>query len=89
MRRNSVAVVAAIALIGLAGVARAAEQLPYSEGHVWAITLIHVKPGMINPYMREIVPLRNAFVEGAKRQGELIDSHIVVGDASSYKIGIL
>jgi hypothetical protein len=84
MRRNSVAIVLAIAVIGFAGVARAAE-LAYSEGHVWAITLIHIKPGMLNRYMSEIIPLRKAFVEAAKQQGELIDSHIVLGDASTQE----
>jgi len=82
MRRNFVGLVVAIALIGCAGVARAAEPA-YSEGHVWVITMIRVKPGMIDRYMGEILPLWNAFFAGLKQQGELIDSHIIVGDAAT------
>jgi len=84
MRRNFVGFVVAIALISSAGVARAAEPA-YSEGHVWMITMIRVKPGMIDRYVGEILPLWNAFFEGLKRQGELIDSHIIVGDAATQQ----
>ncbi len=84
MRRNFVAFVVAIALISCAGVARAAEPA-YSEGHVWVITMIRVKPGMIDRYVGEILPSWNAFFDGLKRQGELIDSHIIVGDAATQQ----
>ncbi|MEH2539191.1 hypothetical protein [Bradyrhizobium sp. AZCC 1699] len=82
MRRISLALLSSLFLFCLAGSVHAAE-LPYSEGKIWAITLIRVKPGMLNNYMREIVPLRLAFVEEAKKTGGLLESHIVVGDASS------
>jgi hypothetical protein len=58
-----------------------AQDKPYSEGTVWAVTLIRVKPGMFDVYMREVLPLRQKINEEAKKQGLLVSSHVLSGNS--------
>ena len=48
------------------------------EGKVWSVTLIRVKPGMLDSYLRDIIPKRREYVEKAKAADSLVRSHIVV-----------
>jgi hypothetical protein len=58
------------------------DEKPYTEGSVWSITMIRVKPGMSDVYMREILPLRKKLFEEAKKQGLLLSSHVLSGPSS-------
>jgi hypothetical protein len=58
-----------------------AQEKPYTEGSVWSITMIRVKPGMLDVYMRELLPLRKKINEEAKKQGLVVSSHIFSGNA--------
>ena len=58
-----------------------AQDKPYTEGTVWQVTMIRVKPGMFDVYMRELLPLRIKINEEAKKQGLLVSSHILSGDS--------
>src|SRR5436305_13800993 len=60
------------------GVASAQEK-PYTEGSVWFISMIKVKPGMMDVYMRDVLPLRKKIDEEAKKQGLLVSSHVFSG----------
>ena len=62
------------------GVASAQEK-PWTEGSVWSISMIRVKPGMFDVYMREVLPMRKKINEEAKKQGLLVSSHIFAGNA--------
>ena len=76
---------AAIALLGvatLAPVAASAQDKPYTEGSVWNVSMIRVKAGMFDVYMRDILPLRKKINEEAIKQGFLLSSHILTGSAS-------
>ena len=46
-----------------------AQDKPYTEGTVWSVSMIRVKPGMLDVYMRELLPLRKQIGEEAKKQG--------------------
>ena len=59
-----------------------AQDKPWSEGSVWTITMIHVKPGMFDVYMRELLPMRKKINDEAKKQGLILSTHILSGNAS-------
>ena len=58
-----------------------AQDKPYTEGTVWSVTMIRVKPGMFDVYMRDLLPQRIKINEEAKKQGLLVSSHILSGDS--------
>src|ERR1700687_2304818 len=47
-----------------------AQEKPYTEGSIWSISMIRVKPGMLDVYMREVLPLRKKINEEAKKDRE-------------------
>ena len=60
-----------------------AEDKAYTEGHVWAITMIKVKYGMRDVYLNEVLPLRKKIEEESKKEGILLSSHTLVGDPAN------
>jgi len=58
-----------------------AQEKPYTEGSVWNISMIRVKPGMLDVYMREVLPLRKKINEEAKKQGILVSDHVFTGNS--------
>ena len=58
------------------------QEKPYTEGSVWIITMIRVKPGMLDVYMRDVLPLRKKINEEAKKQGLILSDRILTGSAS-------
>jgi|SRR5258706_13831685 hypothetical protein len=60
-----------------------AEEKPFTEGSVWAITLVRVKAGMLDTYLHELVPLRKRLNDEAKKAGLLVSSHILSGGAAN------
>ncbi|TMH02980.1 MAG: hypothetical protein E6H67_13825 [Betaproteobacteria bacterium] len=72
---------AILLVLSLASVPVHAQDKPYTEGSVWNISMIRVKPGMFDVYMREVLPMRKKINEEAKKQGLLVSSHILSGNA--------
>ena len=62
-------------------VAALAQDKPYTEGSVWTVTVIRVKPGMFDVYMRDLLPLRKRVNEEAMKQGLLVSSHVLSGNS--------
>ena len=60
-----------------------AEDKAYTEGHVWAITMVKVKYGMRDVYLNEVLPLRKKIEEESKKEGLLISSNTLVGDPAN------
>jgi hypothetical protein len=58
------------------------QEKPYTQGSVWSITMIRVKPGMFDVYMRDILPLRKKLDEEAKKQGLILSDHVLSGTAA-------
>jgi hypothetical protein len=56
---------------------------PYKEGSVWSVTLIRVKPGMLNAYLRDLGPARKKLMEEAKKQGLLVSEKMFIGSAAN------
>jgi hypothetical protein len=72
----------AVATLSLLAASSTAQDLPYTEGTVWSISLIRVKPGMMDTYLRDVLPLRKKIFDEAKKQGLLLSSHTLVGNAT-------
>jgi hypothetical protein len=75
------AILATSGLLALFSSGALAQEKPWTEGSVWSISMIRVKPGMFDVYMRELIPLRKKINEEAKKQGLLVSSHILTGNA--------
>jgi hypothetical protein len=67
------------AILCLPCAAAYAQEKPYTEGSIWSISMIRVKPGMLDVYMREVLPLRKKINEEAKKQGLVVSDHIFSG----------
>ena len=72
---------AILSVLLLASVPVNAQDKPWTEGSVWSLSMIRVKPGMFDVYMREILPMRKKINEEAKKQGLLVSSHVLTGNA--------
>jgi len=86
MSRTSNAVLRIVAVATLCGGMAApmmafAQDKPYTEGTVWTVSMIRVKPGMLDVYMRDVLPLRKKIDEEAKKQGLVISSHVLSGNS--------
>jgi len=69
-------------VLSLGSVTVYGQEKPYTEGPVWYITMVRVKPGMLDAYMRDVLPLRKKIDEEAKGQGLILSDHILSGSAS-------
>jgi len=58
------------------------QEKPYTDGSIWSITMVRVKPGMLDVYLRDVLPLRKKIDEEAKKQGLILSDHILRGSAS-------
>jgi hypothetical protein len=79
MKRTTrfLAVIAAGTLLALP-LARA-EDRPYTEGHVWVVTMVKVKYGMMDTYLNDVIPMRKKIDEEARKDGLVLSSHILSG----------
>src|SRR5436190_19902245 len=73
---------ATFGLLALISTGVSAQDKPYTEGSVWSISMIKVKPGMLDVYLREVLPLRKKINEEAKKQGLVVSSRILSGLAN-------
>jgi hypothetical protein len=80
LRRTAFVTLSAIAMG--APTASHAQDKPYTEGSVWTVSMIRVKPGMFDVYMKELLPMRKKVTEEARKQGLVLSSHILAGAAN-------
>jgi hypothetical protein len=71
------------AALALVAAPSGAQDKPYKDGTVWAISFIKVKPGMFDVYMRDVLPLRKKIDAEAMKQGLLISTHILTGNSAN------
>ena len=81
--RNSFAVLA-FAFLSALVLPAIAQDKPYREGPVWALTFIKVKPGMFDVYMRDIGPLRKQIMDEAKKQGLVLSYKLFGGISANH-----
>jgi hypothetical protein len=73
------AILTTSALLAVTSAVVSAQEKPWTEGSVWFISMIKVKPGMMDVYLRDVLPLRKKIDDEAKKQGLLVSSHILSG----------
>ncbi|HET9025032.1 MAG TPA: hypothetical protein VFN64_10700, partial [Burkholderiaceae bacterium] len=56
---------------------------PYKEGSVWSVSLIKVKPGMLDVYMRDLASARKKLLDEAKKQGLIVSEKMFIGTAAN------
>jgi len=59
-----------------------AQDKSYTEGTVWSVSLIKVKPGMFDTYMSELLPQRKKLYDEAKKAGLVVSEKILAGSSS-------
>jgi hypothetical protein len=79
--KNTARSILAVALTALAMVSppSSAQEKPYKEGTVWAVSFVKVKPGMLDQYLREVGPLRKKIMEEAQKQGLVVSFKVLSG----------
>ena len=61
-----------------------AQDKPYKEGSIWAITFVKVKPGMFDVYMRDVGPQRKQLMDEAKKQGLVLSYKVFSGISANH-----
>ena len=61
-----------------------AQDKPYTEGSIWAITFVKVKPGMADTYLRDLGANRKKLMEQAKKDGLILSEKILTGDSMGH-----
>ncbi len=56
---------------------------PYTEGPVWAITMVKTKPGMGDDYLKMLAKIYKTTSDEAKKQNLIMDYKILLGDSSN------
>jgi hypothetical protein len=69
--------------LALAATAALAADRPYTEGTVWTMTLIKVKPGQFDNYMKDLLPARKSIDDEAMKEGLVLSTHMLSGQASN------
>jgi len=72
----------ALGLCIVSGVLWAADR-PYTEGSVWNVTLVRVKPGMDNAYLSDLATGWKNVMEEARKQGLVVSYKILVGSSAN------
>jgi len=70
---------AALATIG-AGLVRAQSDAPYTEGPVWAVTMVKVKPGMGDDYLKTLAKIYKSTNDEMKKQNLIMDYKVLLGN---------
>jgi hypothetical protein len=60
-----------------------AQGLPYTEGTVWAVSFIRIKPGLDNDYLRNLSAGWKKVIEEAKKGGLILSYKILSGAAAN------
>ena len=69
--------------LGIASLCFAQSDAPYTEGPVWNITMVKVKPGMGDEYLKSIAKTLKLSLEEGKKQNLIVDYKILLGNAAT------
>jgi hypothetical protein len=56
---------------------------PYTEGTVWNITMVKVKPGLADQYLKGLAKTLKGTLDEAKKQNLILSYKILLGDAAT------
>jgi hypothetical protein len=60
--------------------AKSGSSAPYTEGHVWTLTMIKTKTGLDDDYLRQITGSVKPIYDEEKKQKIIVDYKILMGD---------
>ncbi len=81
-KKLQIAALAALSL-GIANLCSAQSDAPFTEGPVWNITMVKVKPGMGDEYLKGLAKTFKGSLEEAKKQNLVLDYKILLGNAAT------
>ena len=58
-------------------------EIPYTEGSVWQVTMVHTKPGMSDDYLKGLQKSLKSTLEEQKKQGLIVSYRILLGQAAT------
>ena len=74
---------AAMAALLTAGAGPVRAAVPYAEGSVWQVTMVHTKPGMSDDYLKGLAKSLKTTLEEEKKQGVILSYKILLGQAAT------
>jgi len=81
-KKLQIVALTALSLI-MASLCSAQSDAPYTEGPVWNITMIKVKPGMGDEYLKSLAKTLKLSLEEGKKQNLIVDYKILLGNAAT------
>jgi hypothetical protein len=81
-KKLQIVAVAALSL-GISSLCYAQSDAPYTEGPVWNITMVKVKPGMGDEYLKSLNKTLKLSLEEGKKQNLIVDYKILLGNAAT------
>ena len=81
-KKLQIVAVAALSL-GISSLCYAQSDAPYTEGPVWNITMVKVKPGMGDEYLKNLAKTLKLSLEEGKKQNLIVDYKILLGNAAT------
>jgi hypothetical protein len=81
-KKLQIAALAALSL-GISSLCSAQSDAPFTEGPVWNITMVKVKPGMGDEYLKGLTKTFKGSLEEAKKQNLVLDYKILLGNAAT------
>ena len=81
-KKLQVIALAALSL-GIASLCSAQSDAPFTEGPVWNITMVKVKPGLGDQYLKGLAKTLKGTLDEAKKQNFIISYKILLGDAAT------
>ena len=81
-KKLQIVALAALSL-GISSLCLAQSDAPYTEGPVWNITMVKVKPGMGDEYLKSLAKTLKLSLEEGKKQNLIVDYKILLGNAAT------
>ncbi len=82
--KKSLIVIASVALFAAwTGLSSAQSDAPYTEGTVWNVTMVKVKPGLGDQYLKGLARTFKGSLDEAKKQNLIISYKVLLGDAAT------
>ena len=81
-RRNALGIAVLVSIFSLAS-SCLAQEAPYTQGSVWSITLVKVKPGMLDDYLKNLIGLWKKENEQAKKDGLVLSYKVINAPAAN------
>src|ERR1700738_785839 len=83
MNKILISILSLTTTIAFTGTCRAQSDAPYTEGPVWAITMVKTKYGMTDDYLKGLAKTFKGTLDEAKKQNLIVDYKILIGDAAN------